>query len=200
MSRPCARPCSTAPRRPRRMVRHARHPHGHFRSRDRGHAPAPGPVGHGRPGRGETVELYQYAAEEKGVLLSYTAETPLPVLADADRIRQVLANLLDNAVKYTPPGGQVVVTARTAGRLGGRGRDRYRRGASARRTSRAFSSGSTGPTRAGPSGGWGWGFRWCGRCFSPTAAPSTCAAPPGRAAGSCSPCQAAGAEPAPRTG
>jgi len=63
----------------------------------------------------ETVELYQYAAEEKGVALSFAAEGPLWVTADADRIRQVLANLLDNAVKYTPPGGRVAVTASRKG-------------------------------------------------------------------------------------
>lgn len=59
----------------------------------------------------ETVELYQYAAEEKGITLEYQGAGPLLVTADADRIRQVLANLLDNAVKYTPEGGRVEVTA-----------------------------------------------------------------------------------------
>jgi signal transduction histidine kinase len=63
----------------------------------------------------ETVELYQYAAEEKGVNLSVTPGGALPVVADADRIRQVLANLLDNAVKYTPPDGRVEVSATRTG-------------------------------------------------------------------------------------
>ncbi len=59
----------------------------------------------------ETTELYQYAADEKGVSLHVDATDRLPVMADAERLRQVLANLLDNAVKYTPPGGQVEVSA-----------------------------------------------------------------------------------------
>ncbi len=63
----------------------------------------------------EAAELYQYAAEEKGVTLAVASKGPLPVVADADRMRQVLANLLDNAVKYTPEGGRVEVTAERAG-------------------------------------------------------------------------------------
>jgi signal transduction histidine kinase len=63
----------------------------------------------------EMVELYRYVAEEKGVNLTSRTDGPLPVVADADRIRQVLGNLLDNAVKYTPVGGKVEVTARRSG-------------------------------------------------------------------------------------
>ncbi|MEA4856148.1 sensor histidine kinase [Solidesulfovibrio sp.] len=59
----------------------------------------------------EMTEIYQYAAEERGVALVVTPMDRLPVVADADRLRQVLGNLLDNAVKYTPPGGRVDVSA-----------------------------------------------------------------------------------------
>jgi signal transduction histidine kinase len=60
----------------------------------------------------EVVELYQYVAEEKKVTVQM--DLPAPVVASVDRIRmrQVFANLLDNAVKYTPANGSVTISAR----------------------------------------------------------------------------------------
>jgi two-component system heavy metal sensor histidine kinase CusS len=55
----------------------------------------------------------QTAAREKGLSLSIQALTPCLVHGDADRLRQLLFNLLDNAVKYTPPGGAVRVQVDT---------------------------------------------------------------------------------------
>jgi PAS domain S-box-containing protein len=46
--------------------------------------------------------------------VSVAAGTP-PVLADAERLQEVLANLLDNAVKYSPPGTPVDLAARPLG-------------------------------------------------------------------------------------
>lgn len=60
---------------------------------------------------GETVELYEDAAEDTGVKISTTVPESLVVHADRDRLRQALANLVDNAVKYTPSGGQVEIEA-----------------------------------------------------------------------------------------
>ncbi|MGO9121544.1 MAG: sensor histidine kinase [Desulfomonilaceae bacterium] len=57
----------------------------------------------------EVVELYRYVAEEKNIVIRTAFSEDLQGSVDPHRIRQVLANLLDNAVKYTPDGGRVRV-------------------------------------------------------------------------------------------
>lgn len=60
------------------------------------------------------VELYAEVAEAKPVTLDVEVAGPVPVLGDATRLRQAIANLVDNAVKYTPAGGRVTVRAALA--------------------------------------------------------------------------------------
>lgn len=64
---------------------------------------------------GESVELYADVAEEKGIALALDAPADLALPADRARLRQALANLVDNALKYTPRGGHVRLSARPDG-------------------------------------------------------------------------------------
>lgn len=48
-------------------------------------------------------------AEDQQIVLTLESQPVPPVLGDVDRLKQLLINLLDNAIRYTPPGGTVVV-------------------------------------------------------------------------------------------
>ena len=63
----------------------------------------------------EVVELTQPLAEEKRVVLAVTGNGAVSVVADRDRIAQVVQNLLANALRYTGSGGRVAVGARVEG-------------------------------------------------------------------------------------
>jgi len=55
------------------------------------------------------VDLYSDVADMKHIKLRFVKEGAAPVFADPTRMRQAIANLIDNAVKYTPDGGSVDV-------------------------------------------------------------------------------------------
>ncbi len=60
------------------------------------------------------LENLEFQAQEKGI--SFSKEFHLgedPVMVDAVRLRRILRNLVENAVKYTPSGGSINVTARS---------------------------------------------------------------------------------------
>ncbi len=64
----------------------------------------------------EAIETLSMAAQDKHMQVSLEAPEQMPViLVDCDMIRRVLVNLLENAIKYSPPGGQVHIQVSLAG-------------------------------------------------------------------------------------
>jgi len=59
----------------------------------------------------DAAELYEPAATEKGLRLGVEAAAAVPIRGEPNLLAQIVANLLDNAVKFTPSGGRIVVAA-----------------------------------------------------------------------------------------
>ena len=59
----------------------------------------------------DAARRYQQTAAEFGVTLHAVTDGPAPAVADADRVLQVVSNLVENALRLTPAGGEVRVVA-----------------------------------------------------------------------------------------
>jgi signal transduction histidine kinase/CheY-like chemotaxis protein/HAMP domain-containing protein len=57
------------------------------------------------------IGTVQPLAEKKGILIAADAPASVPLVADEGKLKQILYNLVSNAIKFTPEGGAVVVTA-----------------------------------------------------------------------------------------
>src|SRR5271168_4537129 len=62
----------------------------------------------------QVFDFYEPLAESKGVAMTVDAARPVPVRGDQDLMREAVSNLVDNAIKFTPPGGAVHIEARMA--------------------------------------------------------------------------------------
>jgi signal transduction histidine kinase len=60
----------------------------------------------------DVVELYEPLAEEKSQKLELHLDTVRPIQGDRDLLFQAMANLLDNAIKYSPSNANIIVTLR----------------------------------------------------------------------------------------
>ena len=60
----------------------------------------------------DMAELYEPAAEDKGLEFSAEIERGLMIEGNQPFLAQALANIIDNAIKYTPTGGAVMLRAR----------------------------------------------------------------------------------------
>ena len=65
----------------------------------------------------EVCDMYELIAEEKDQTLHLDAPESVPLLGDPVRLRQILGNLVDNAVKYGPEGGDIDIRCGTGGGL-----------------------------------------------------------------------------------
>jgi signal transduction histidine kinase len=59
----------------------------------------------------EVADLYSPLAEDRGIVLKLETPESVPAYGDNAMIQQAIANLVDNAVKFSPPGGTVLLSA-----------------------------------------------------------------------------------------
>ncbi|CAN5668443.1 MAG: HAMP domain-containing protein [Gammaproteobacteria bacterium] len=63
----------------------------------------------------DVADLYQPLAEERGLRLSMDATANIHILGHRELLSHAVANLIDNAIKYTPPGGAIGLTVSAVG-------------------------------------------------------------------------------------
>jgi signal transduction histidine kinase len=59
----------------------------------------------------DVFEFYEPLGKARSIAMVLEARSPVPTLGDSDLMREALANLIDNAVKFTPEGGTVTLSA-----------------------------------------------------------------------------------------
>jgi two-component system heavy metal sensor histidine kinase CusS len=66
----------------------------------------------------QAVAMFSGVGEERSVAVELVDRPPATVAADVSAVRRILSNLLDNALRFTPPGGRVTVDITPAGMPG----------------------------------------------------------------------------------
>lgn len=58
---------------------------------------------------GKTTEIFKAKGAKRGIEVTFESVGEIPVVADEKRIRQVISNILENAVRHTPDNGRIEV-------------------------------------------------------------------------------------------